>query len=261
MRKPLVGLSEVKDQGQTGSTYGRVRAGKRVLGVARVDLDLDGKLRESARAAQGAASFRGYTDAGVEHPVVKEAVAELGLKTMDQILDTLFDAAALDRAVKGHDALRSKLAADQWPQPAQSLDLVKDWVGRMNAARIPTYLWDGWQDPAPNERLLYFYNLTVPRRITIGPWSHGPGEPNDPREDAHVKLARGLPRGRGPGRPLDARVAGLHEIVAPNPMAAALFNQRRALDQLDVQGCRRGGPAHERTRANPLFTSAGGQPI
>src|SRR6185295_10709744 len=60
MRKTLVGLSEVKDQGQTGSTYGRVRAGKRVVGVARVDLDTDGKLRESARGAQGAASFRGY---------------------------------------------------------------------------------------------------------------------------------------------------------------------------------------------------------
>jgi predicted acyl esterase len=188
MRKTLVGLSEVKDQGQTGSTYGRQVGSKRVVGPARTDEDADGALRSAARAAQGSASFAGYIDGIVNHAVVKEATTELGLTTIDQQINTLFYADSLDRALVGHDALRRKLAAAQWPVPEQAVTTIGTMLERINASGIPTYLWDGWQDPMPTERLLYFYNLTVPRRITIGPWSHGPGEPNDPREDAHLTL-------------------------------------------------------------------------
>jgi putative CocE/NonD family hydrolase len=59
MRKTLVGLSDVKDQGQTGSTYGRQVGAKRVIGPARTDEDRDGSLRATARAAHGSASFAG----------------------------------------------------------------------------------------------------------------------------------------------------------------------------------------------------------
>jgi hypothetical protein len=188
MRKTLVGLSEIKDQGQTGSTYGRQVDGKAVVGPAKVDEDRDGSLRTGARAGQGSASFAGYVDAILNHPVVKDAAAELRLGSIDQVINTLFFSDSLDRALEGHDELRRRLAAAQWPAPEAGFDILRDWLGRINASKIPIYLWDGWQDPAPTERLLYFYNLTTPTRITIGPWSHGAGEPNDPREDAHLTL-------------------------------------------------------------------------
>jgi predicted acyl esterase len=188
MRKTLVGLSEVKDQGQTGSTYGRQVDGKAVVGPARVDEDRDGSLRAGARAGQGSASFAGYVDAILSHPVVKDAAAELGLGSIDRVINTLFYSDSLDRALEGHDELRRRLAAAQWPAPDAGYDVLRDWLGRINASNVPIYLWDGWQDPAPAERLLYFYNLTTPTRITTGPWSHGAGEPNDPREDAHLTL-------------------------------------------------------------------------
>jgi len=188
MRKTLVGLSDIKDQGQTGSQYGRVVAGKRVVGPAKVDEDTDGSLRTQARAGHGSASFAGYVDAIINHPVIKAAAGELGLKTIDQMINTLFYSDSLDRALQGHDALRRKLAAAQWPQQVESLETIKRALAQMSASAIPTYLWDGWQDPMPAERLLYYFNLTTPRRITIGPWSHGAGELNDPREDAHLTL-------------------------------------------------------------------------
>ncbi len=188
MRQTLVGLSEVEDQGQTGSTWGQTIEGKRVVGAARVDEDVDGALRDEARAGHGSASFSGYVDGILQHPTIKEAAAELGLETIDEILNTLFYADSLDMALEHHDALREKLAAARWPQPEESFDLTKRFLDAINESGVPTYLWDGWQDPAPNERLLYLYNLTVPTRLTVGPWSHGTGEPDDPREDAHASL-------------------------------------------------------------------------
>jgi predicted acyl esterase len=188
MRKTLVSLSDVKDKGQTGSNFGREFGGKKVVGPAHVDDDKDGSERAQARSGHGAASFSGYVDDILNHPTVKEVAAELGLTTIDQIINTLFYSDSLDRALVGHDSLRRKLARAQWPVSPLLLDLPRKWLQQMNASGIPTYLWDGWQDPAPTERLLYFYNLTVPTRLTVGPWSHGAGEPNDPREDAHLRL-------------------------------------------------------------------------
>ncbi|MGE0552215.1 MAG: CocE/NonD family hydrolase, partial [Gemmatimonadales bacterium] len=101
MRKTLVGLSEVKDQGQTGSTYGRVAGGKRVVGPARVDEDLDGALRASARVKHGSASFAGFIDGIVSHPEVKAVADSLGLESIDEIINTLFFADSLDRALEG----------------------------------------------------------------------------------------------------------------------------------------------------------------
>jgi len=188
MRETLVGLSEVEDEGQTASTWGRTVDGKRVVAPVRVDEDVDGALLKEARAGHGSASFTGYIDGILQHPTVKEVAGELGLETIDEIVGTLFYADSLDQALRGHDALRQKLVAAQWPQPMEAFEFTKQLLDGINQSRVPTYLWDGWQDLAPNERLLYLYNLTVPTRITIGPWSHGPGEPDDPREDANGSL-------------------------------------------------------------------------
>ena len=188
MRKTLVGLSDVEDAGQAGGDALAALFGEDVAGVARVDEDSDGSLRDQARAGHGSASFDMYIAPVMAHPVVQEAVETLELDTPDQVIDTLFYADALNTALQGHPELRDRLAAAQWPQPQMALSMVDFMLGGLSKAAIPTYLWDGWQDPGPTERMLWYFNLDMPRRLTMGPWSHGPNEPDDPSARAYTAL-------------------------------------------------------------------------
>jgi predicted acyl esterase len=42
-----------------------------------------------------------------------------------------------------------------------------------NGAAVPVYLWAGWRDFLIRESFLWFANLEVPKKLTVGPWSHG----------------------------------------------------------------------------------------
>lgn len=42
-----------------------------------------------------------------------------------------------------------------------------------NASGVPTLLFGGWNDMFPDDMLLWFENLTVPRRLVMGAWAHG----------------------------------------------------------------------------------------
>src|SRR5207237_1025167 len=48
--------------------------------------------------------------------------------------------------------------------PSHLLDLV-------NASNVPVYELSGFSDLWPKDALLWFRNLHVPKKITIGPWS------------------------------------------------------------------------------------------
>ena len=37
---------------------------------------------------------------------------------------------------------------------------------------VAVYLWQGWNDMFPKDALLWYSNLTNPRKIVIGPWAH-----------------------------------------------------------------------------------------
>jgi len=45
-------------------------------------------------------------------------------------------------------------------------------LARVNASHIPVYALSGFGDLWPKDALLWFSNLSVPKKITIGPWSH-----------------------------------------------------------------------------------------
>ena len=85
-----------------------------------------------------------------------------------------------------------KLTRDEAPMLTQTQP---EWrnnlavlVDRINAANIPAYNWGGFRDFATLDTFLWFANLKVPQKITIGPWTHGPNEPDDPREEAATTL-------------------------------------------------------------------------
>jgi putative CocE/NonD family hydrolase len=56
------------------------------------------------------------------------------------------------------------------------------FVDALNAAGVPVFLTTGWLDlyTAGNTRL--FNALTVPKKLVIGPWAHGPGGTEDGEE-------------------------------------------------------------------------------
>jgi predicted acyl esterase len=188
MRKTLVGLSEVKDEGQSGTDALASIFGEGIVGPARVDEDVDGSLRQLAREGQGSATFEMYIAPILAHPAIQQAIETLGLDSPDKVIDTLFYADALNEALKGKPELRAALTQAQWPQPQQTLAIVDFMLTNVNKANVPSYIWDGWQDPMPNERILWYYNLEAPRRLTMGPWSHGPDEPDDPSARAYTAL-------------------------------------------------------------------------
>jgi putative CocE/NonD family hydrolase len=63
-------------------------------------------------------------------------------------------------------------------------------LARIDSAGIPTYFVSGWFDSYTNGATRYYNNLTMPRRLTLGPWPHGPtGFPNglaDPRAREYI---------------------------------------------------------------------------
>ncbi|MDP1618070.1 CocE/NonD family hydrolase [Phenylobacterium sp.] len=48
----------------------------------------------------------------------------------------------------------------------------------LKAAKVPTYVWSGWYDMDTVGATQLFQNLDGPKKMTIGPWSHGPNEDN-----------------------------------------------------------------------------------
>jgi len=60
----------------------------------------------------------------------------------------------------------------------------QDHLPDINASGIPIYYWGGWYDVYAGEPLLWFKNLTGPKKIVAGPWTHDWNEENDPREEA-----------------------------------------------------------------------------
>jgi putative CocE/NonD family hydrolase len=51
-------------------------------------------------------------------------------------------------------------------------------IPSVNASGIPTYLWNGWYDADASGAAVLFANLSVPKKMAIGAWGHGPNEDN-----------------------------------------------------------------------------------
>lgn len=73
------------------------------------------------------------------------------------------------------------------PQGQNNLHTV---LKRVNASAVPTLLSGGWHDIYANDMLLWYANLTVPRKLIYGPYPHGKSgpAPNDPRDIERERL-------------------------------------------------------------------------
>jgi len=164
--------------------------GIRFVGPPPVDDDLGGERRAAARAGHFADSFESYFATTIASEAGKELFARLGITDHLQQIETMFSVDQLDKALQGLPEVRDALLHTPLHDTDVGADFASDMQARMTASGTPMYFWDGWRDPHPHDRLVMWANHGAPKRLTIGPWAHGPLDPFDQREkDAERILA------------------------------------------------------------------------
>lgn len=171
--------------------------------VARVDEDRDGVMRQAARlerasdpeAVDPTVYFTRQAPAARE---LRDALAQaLGSNAPIDIIEALYDSDRLEALVAADESLRERLLALRFTRDASSMLTSPQDTGpnnlamlapRIRASGIAVYNWGGWRDFATLDTLLWHANLDQPRKLAMGPWTHGPNEPNDRREDASRRL-------------------------------------------------------------------------
>ena len=161
--------------------------------VVPVDADPDGvalkeTLRLRAEKTPPGVVLRAMSAMGPEFAqTLGELAAGWGSKDAGDALSTVLDTRALTERLKDDPAAQAKALVglslyrdaptfsnaetDGRASPHLQLDA-------MNAAAIPTYIWTGWYDMDTAGATLMFRNLKGPKKLTVGPWSHGPNEDN-----------------------------------------------------------------------------------
>jgi predicted acyl esterase len=199
MRNTLAALADADDP----NAKRKRKAFGAIKNVPPVDADPDGRLRDEARAGHGEGSFEMYLALFRSDPNAKAVIKQLKLESEGEIIDTLLGTKGLKAILKVHPEVEKQLLAVQFYRrsfamramlpPGSEKDIdgtagIKTMLDRISESGIPAYFWDGWQDPLPHDRMLFYENIDVPKRITFGPWTHGPNELNDPREKASAEL-------------------------------------------------------------------------
>jgi len=88
-----------------------------------------------------------------------------------------------DKAI-GKRAKGSKKRAVQNTIFSETLNENSIDIAAVIQSKIPTYTAGGLYDWGVSTPLLWYQNLTGPKKAVVGPWTHGPDEPNDPKSDA-----------------------------------------------------------------------------
>lgn len=169
----------------------------------RVDEDQSGTLRDQALAGRSAdpdaldpmAYFtRQSPEAG---ELVRLVSAAMGTKDAAEIMETLYSTPKLSALIARTPGLEEKLHAlhfyrdqsDMLVRPqATGPNNLATLAPRIRSSGIAVYDWGGWRDFATLDTLLWDANLKAPKKLMMGPWAHGPNDPDDRRERASATL-------------------------------------------------------------------------
>ncbi len=186
--------------GVAGSTVNPLRPKEKQ--VARVDADVDGSMREAARRERqdgiGADPLRYFTMQSPESAemldVLREAAGGIGITEM---IELLYSSQALGDLLGRHPGLADKLRGFHFYRDASPMlaaaqpmgpNTLSNLMPAINRSRIATYNWGGWFDFAAQDTTLWHVNNRNQKKLTMGPWTHGPNEPDNPREASQVPL-------------------------------------------------------------------------
>ena len=92
-----------------------------------------------------------------------------------------------------HPDLANQLAALKLPRPekstaGESKTNLAALLPKINAAGIPIYNMGGYRDGYTQATTLWHANLSVPKKLTLGPWGHNPNVPGDLRDIAYGRI-------------------------------------------------------------------------
>lgn len=187
-------------EGVAGSTVNPVRPDAKR--VARVDADVDGSMREAARRERqvdlGTDPLRYFTVQSPESArmldMLREAAGGIGVTEM---IELLYSSRALGDLLGRHPGLADRLRRLHFYRDASPMLAAAQPVGpnslsnlmpAINRSRIATYNWGGWFDFAAQDTILWHVNNRNQKKLTMGPWTHAPNEPDNPREASHTPL-------------------------------------------------------------------------
>ena len=97
---------------------------------------------------------------------------------------SLWEAMASLRFRNDKDPLTGAIPNMDW-QPAGVLKAI-------NESGIPVYLFGGWNDAFTRDQFLLWRNLTVPKRLTVGRWSHSPKDKDLVKEEVVLLAVESL---------------------------------------------------------------------
>ena len=170
---------------------------------ARVDADTDGALLAAAleERKQGG---RGADPFGViigSSPKLAEGLGAFAqaaqLADQSKIVAAMFSPTdQLADLLSGNPDVAAMLAGIPFPREVVSptdfdpegANTTVSQLAALNAAGVPTYSWGGWLDQDTFGAFALHANLAGPRKLTMGPWSHGPNETNEPREEEALRI-------------------------------------------------------------------------
>jgi len=161
--------------------------------VVPVDDDPDGAglakiLQDRRQNTPPDATMRALYDLGPRFGDTLGALAsDWGAKDLGAVRGTVLDVDALIARQRAAPAAQAKaqagLSLDR-DAPAYSGSNSEGMrsphllLPALNRSRVPTYVWSGWYDMDTVGATQLFRNLQGPKKLTIGPWSHGPNEDN-----------------------------------------------------------------------------------
>ncbi|MEM6415951.1 MAG: CocE/NonD family hydrolase [Pseudomonadota bacterium] len=163
--------------------------------VVPVDEDIDGRLLASALSLRRSIRVPNYVlkmafddwNAEIEQ-ILMDAKDVLSIESDIDLVRLIYGPTdVLAKALAQHPELSERLIrATRVPRDLYS-DLPDNFtklLPQINASGIPIYNWGGWRDVYADAMPLWYVNLTTPKKLTMGPWSHSPKETDDLREDA-----------------------------------------------------------------------------
>lgn len=121
----------------------------------------------------------------------------LGTSSPGELMEVLYEPGLMQALLQRRPALRQQLSSLHFFRDASAMLTRPQEVGPNNLAMlapriadsgIAIYNWGGWRDFATRDTLLWDANVGSRRKLLMGPWTHGPNEPNDRREDESRRL-------------------------------------------------------------------------
>ncbi len=175
--------------------------------VARVDADMDGSLRAAARlerlvdpeATDPMLYFTRQSPEAAEF--IKYLSQMLGSERPVDVMEALYSSQRLRDLMDANPELAAKIRSLHFYRDQSDMLLhpqddgpnsLSNLAPRIFGSGIAVYNWGGWRDFASIDTLLWHQNLSNPKKLTMGPWTHGPNEigMGDVRETASYHMRR-----------------------------------------------------------------------